>query len=65
MIITKRFNFFLFVPLGNVTLDKGYCSRKSAQAVVNDGGTPVIDLKKNVTAKFVGNFFGCQTECIK
>jgi transposase len=36
------------VSLGSVTLDKGYLSRRNAQAVADRGGRPVIDLRKNV-----------------
>lgn len=34
--------------IGNVALDKGYLSRRNAQAVADRGGWPVIDLRKNV-----------------
>ncbi len=36
------------VTLGNVTLDKGYLSRRNAQAVADHGGRPVIDLRRNI-----------------
>jgi transposase len=35
-------------PIGNVALDKGYLSRRNAQAVSDRGGRPVIDLRKNI-----------------
>jgi transposase len=34
--------------IGNVALDKGYLSRRNAQAVADHGGRPVIDLRKNI-----------------
>ncbi len=34
--------------LGNVALDKGYISRRNAQAIADRGGWPVIDLKKHI-----------------
>ncbi|MDE1835461.1 MAG: transposase [Euryarchaeota archaeon] len=36
------------IPLGNVTLDKGYQSRRNAQLIVDRGGRPVMDLKASV-----------------
>ncbi len=36
------------VTLGNVALDKGYLSRRNAQAVADRGGRPVIDLRRNI-----------------
>lgn len=33
------------VSIGNVALDKGYLARRNAQAVVDRGGWPVMDLK--------------------
>lgn len=36
------------VALGNVALDKGYLSRKNAQAVADRGGRPVMDLRRNI-----------------
>lgn len=35
-------------PLGNVTLDKGYLSKRNAQAIAERGGRPVIALRKNI-----------------
>ena len=34
--------------LGNVALDKGYLSRRNAQAVADRGGRPVMDLRRNI-----------------
>jgi hypothetical protein len=42
------------IPLGNVTLDKAFCGRNNAQMIANENGTPIIDLKKNVTPKAKG-----------
>jgi transposase len=36
------------LSVGNVALDKGYLSRRNAQAVADRGGRPVIDLRKNI-----------------
>jgi hypothetical protein len=36
------------VSVGNVTLDKGYMSRRNAQAIADRGGWPVIDLKASI-----------------
>jgi hypothetical protein len=36
------------VGVGNVALDKGYLSRRNAQAVVDRGGWPVMDLRRNI-----------------
>ncbi|HUZ80027.1 MAG TPA: transposase [Thermoplasmata archaeon] len=36
------------VSIGNVALDKGYLSRRNAQAVADRGGRPVMDLKRNI-----------------
>ena len=36
------------ISLGNVALDKGYVSRRNAQAIADRGGRPVIDLRRNV-----------------
>lgn len=36
------------LKLGNVALDKGYLSRRNAQAVADRGGWPVIDLRSNI-----------------
>lgn len=35
-------------PLGNVALDKGYFSKRNAQAIADRGGRPVITLRKNI-----------------
>jgi transposase len=35
-------------PLGNVALDKGYLSKRNAQAIADRGGRPVIALRKNI-----------------
>jgi transposase len=34
--------------MGNLALDKGYLSRRNAQAVADRGGRPVIDLKRSI-----------------
>jgi transposase len=34
--------------LGNVVLDKGYLSKRNAQAIADRGGRPVIALRKNI-----------------
>ncbi len=36
------------LSLGNVALDKGYLSRRNAQAVADCGGRPVMDLRRNI-----------------
>ncbi len=36
------------VSLGNVALDKGYLSRRNAQAIADRGGRPVMDLRRNI-----------------
>lgn len=36
------------LSVGNVALDKGYLSRRNAQAVADRGGRPVIDLKRSI-----------------
>lgn len=43
------------VPLGNVALDKGYCSRDNAQMIADEGGTPVIALKENISPQAKGS----------
>ena len=36
------------VPIGNVALDRGYQSRRNAQAIADRGGRPVIALRANI-----------------
>lgn len=36
------------LTVGNVALDKGYLSRRNAQAVADRGGRPVMDLKRTI-----------------
>lgn len=36
------------LAVGNVALDKGYLSRRNAQAVADHGGRPVLDLKRQI-----------------
>jgi Transposase DDE domain len=36
------------IPLGNVALDRGYQSRRNAQAIADRGGRPVIQLRANI-----------------
>ena len=43
------------IELGNGAFDRGYQSRKNAQLIEDRGGFPVIDLKKNATAKALGH----------
>ncbi|EQD49424.1 transposase, partial [mine drainage metagenome] len=42
------------IELGNGAFDRGYQSRRNAQLIEDRGGFPVIDLKKNATAKALG-----------
>jgi len=35
-------------PLGNVVLDKGYVGKRTAQAIADRGGRPVIALRSNI-----------------
>ena len=43
------------IELGNGAFDRGYQSRKNAQLIEDRGGFPVIDLKKNASAKTLGH----------
>jgi transposase len=40
------------LTLGSVALDKGYLSRRNAQAIADRGGRPVIDLRKNISGGY-------------
>ena len=43
------------VELGNLSLDKGYISRRNATLIEDRGGVPVLALKANATAKALGH----------